>query len=268
MKKNLLKKVASIALVSSMVMAPLNVFATTIPAQTGKDSANLTSVTVKGDNAAVNPIYKITLPSTLAFTLDAFEIGEKGQIYSNDYAIVNRSNVAVAVKASVKATAGSSVTLEAYDKDNAPTGTDKTAQLTMVLGKDSTGSTIDATKTMPKWAPNEATTAVRDLKDSATAPVNTWFLLDAAEYTGTTLKALAASEAGYGGFYFDGALTTHPQDANGVEIGWAAKDLNIETVYSFVSYTATEFEDLDKNTGALADTKNAFSAAPDRKSVV
>lgn len=268
MKKNLLKKVASIALVSSMVMAPLNVFAssTVVPAQTGKDSTALAEVTVKGDNAAVNPIYKITLPSTLAFTLDAFNIGGNGQIYSNSYAIVNRSNVAVAVKASVSATAGTSVTLEQFDADAPPDDATKVAQVAMVLGNAlESGATIDATKTVPKWTPNVTDDAARSLHGAT--PVDTYFLLGAAEYTGTTLKSLntEADNGGYGGFYLTGALASHPKD-NGVEVGWAAKDLSVSTVYTFTPYTAAEYSDLDKTTGAITGTKNAFST--DRKSVV
>lgn len=46
-----------------------------------------------------NPVFSVTLPTTINFTIDPFDILDNGQIHSPEFAVINRSNVPVVVQA-------------------------------------------------------------------------------------------------------------------------------------------------------------------------
>lgn len=138
-----MKKRISLAL--SMILTAsmaVTAFATEI-----NDSDSLSAdaqVTTKVDN----PTYKVTVPTTVDFAIDAFETQSKGQIYSTDLIVKNESNVAVKVTATAKATAGADVTLVGADEVNATdsTVTDKQMYLalTAAAALDGTNAKIDS----------------------------------------------------------------------------------------------------------------------------
>lgn len=97
------------------------------------------TVTTKVDN----PTYKVTVPTTVDFAIDAFETQSKGQIYSTDLIVKNESNVAVKVTATAKATAGADVTLVAADEVNATDSTVTDKQMYLAL---TAAAALDSTK--------------------------------------------------------------------------------------------------------------------------
>jgi len=64
--------------------------------------AGTTSSTITGDSTVENPIYKVTVPTEITFAVDPFEQKNQSQIYSKELPLINKSNVAVQVTASVK----------------------------------------------------------------------------------------------------------------------------------------------------------------------
>lgn len=102
MKKQMVKVLLSTMLCVAMV-------GTTCFAAT--DLTTTTGQTITGDNTVENPIYKVVIPTDLVYAVDAFEQKGQSQIYSEDFNIINKSNVAVKVDVKVKATPKAGVTL-------------------------------------------------------------------------------------------------------------------------------------------------------------
>lgn len=75
------------------------------------DITSTTDQTITGDNTVENPIYRVVIPTDLKYAVDAFEQKGQSQIYSEDFNIINKSNVAVKVDVKVKATPKAGVTL-------------------------------------------------------------------------------------------------------------------------------------------------------------
>lgn len=59
---------------------------------------------VTGDNKVEDPIYSVTVPTSLDFAVDAFEQKGQGQIVSSDISCTNNSNVAIKMNVAIKLT--------------------------------------------------------------------------------------------------------------------------------------------------------------------
>lgn len=111
---------------------------------------------IEGDSTVKSPIYKVVVPTDIAFGIDAFEQAGQtnSQISSADMYIYNKSNVAVRVQANIKLTPKDN-TVTLVDAANKVTETDaskklyvgvevpKTVLLTLDTAADATGD--DAT---------------------------------------------------------------------------------------------------------------------------
>lgn len=60
------------------------------------------SSTITGDSTVENPIYKVSVPTSITFAVDPFEQKNQSQIYSQELQLINKSNVPVKVTATVK----------------------------------------------------------------------------------------------------------------------------------------------------------------------
>lgn len=119
MKKKILK-----TLLSTMVMVSL--LGTTCFADdfTGEMTAT-TGQEITGTSEIKNPIYSVVIPTKFEFSVDAFSQGGQSQIYSEEFNIINKSNVAVRVNVNAKATPLKSATLKTAEADVTETSTDK-----------------------------------------------------------------------------------------------------------------------------------------------
>lgn len=119
MKKKILK-----TLLSTMVMVSL--LGTTCFA--GDFNGEMTATTgqeITGTSEIKNPIYSVVIPTKFEFSVDAFSQGGQSQIYSEEFNIINKSNVAVRVNVNAKATPLKSATLKTAEADVTETSTDK-----------------------------------------------------------------------------------------------------------------------------------------------
>lgn len=120
MKNKLLKVLVATMLMVSMLgttcmAAPSD---GTLDSETG-------GTTVEGESTVKNPTYKIVIPTSLDFALDPFKQGGQSQIYSDDFYMINKSNVAVRLDMSMEVIAATGVTMKADETDVTETNTDK-----------------------------------------------------------------------------------------------------------------------------------------------
>lgn len=94
------KKVLSAVLASMMgiMLMGTQVLAAGGELSTRGDAGN----TITGESDVKDPIYCVVVPTTLEFSVDAFEQGQRSQIYSADFPIINKSNVNVKVDVALK----------------------------------------------------------------------------------------------------------------------------------------------------------------------
>lgn len=80
---------------------------------------------ISGDNDVKNPIYNYQIPMKLEFAVDAFNMADaNSQIYSLDFPIINKSNVAIQAQVTTKAVAKSGIIIK--DSPSAVTTNDDT----------------------------------------------------------------------------------------------------------------------------------------------
>lgn len=120
------KKVLSAILASMMTISMLG---TQVFAAGGElTDPDGTTGTIEGESGLKEPIYNVVVPTDLVFSVDAFEQGERSQIYSVDFPIVNRSNLNVKVSVSLKVvdnTTAQDITFLADPADVTKDGTNK-----------------------------------------------------------------------------------------------------------------------------------------------
>jgi len=100
MKNKVLK-----VLLATMLM--VSMFSTTCMAAAGEltESDLAGGQEVTGTATIKNPIYSIVVPTGFEFAVDAFEQGGQSQVYSQEFNIINKSNVNVRVNVNAKAEA-------------------------------------------------------------------------------------------------------------------------------------------------------------------
>lgn len=101
-----MKKKIVTTIISAMVCASMlgtTCFAANTP---GEMDTALTDMEVDGENTVQPTIFKLTVPTTLAFAVDAFEQEGKSQIASADFTVTNMSNIPVIVDVAFKAEKG------------------------------------------------------------------------------------------------------------------------------------------------------------------
>ena len=106
MKRKLVSAMLSAMLVLSM---GTTAFAATVG---GVDAGG----TVNATTELKSPIYKVSVPTAMKFYIDPFEQLAADQITSDDFAIINKSNVALAIDATLTVEGGTGVQFVAEDK--------------------------------------------------------------------------------------------------------------------------------------------------------
>lgn len=256
--KNILKKALSATLALSLLVAPVSVHA-----QAMKDNTTAADTTVKGDATIINPVYKVALPTAYTFSIDPLELTTADvQVVSNEYAIVNRSNVgvnvelvlttAVAAKAPATLLKFSEVGTIGKDVSN-NTADDKKAYFAVDLATAvASGATIDGTVTTPSdtnglfaYANDETNHVALEAGADKAKTIN--FLLAAKAETYDATKSAA-------GFKFTGQVAPYAP--------WAPKDISISGVYKITGLGAADFTAYTSgSTGnAIGDGMNAYSA--------
>lgn len=118
--------------VVSAMLATMMLFsnATPVLAAGVAGNANNNGGNVDVSAAVESPVYKISVPTTLDFYIDPFQQLAAGQITSDDFVIINKSNVALKVGATVTVEGkDSTVTLKNAATDVTETTTDKLAYI-------------------------------------------------------------------------------------------------------------------------------------------
>ncbi len=119
------KRIVTAMLAAMMV---LSVGTTALAAVDGVTSGASGNVTVGTE--VKPPIYKVSVPTTLKFYIDPFEqLGNGSSITSDDFAFINKSNVAVALDVTLNATKGDDVTFATTEAGVTETNTNKIAFL-------------------------------------------------------------------------------------------------------------------------------------------
>lgn len=231
--------------------------------------------TVQGSSTVENPKYKIVVPTNLVFAIDPFEQKGQSQIYSEDFSMINKSNVPVRLDCAVSLAAGTDVTIKDAASDVTETGTEKlvymeaeipsavtettaaAAAYTTALETDSNGDYYSTgVLTSGGTAANEMadTTAAAGtytqnakvgLKSSA--PTKLTFALNKADYTtyytaadkstsDKQFKNVAASQAGSATFRFSGKVNS--------KASWAASAVTATVKYTFNGLSDTNYSAL------------------------
>lgn len=224
--KKLFKKLTAVSLVVAMLVAPTGVFAQT-------DATAASTKTVTGNNTAVNPIYKVSLPTTLVFAIDAFNLNGNGEVSSNNYAIINRSNVPVQVKTNFKTKAKTGTTLADATISNAADTKEAFLQLSYATAKGANAEITEKLTTLD-WtygAGVQPLTAAADQTDG----VSLVFLLDKAAYTDGKIEAGDIEATSMSGFKIIGDVTTYPKTP------WAASDVTVTAVFTIAGVTTGDY---------------------------
>lgn len=100
-------------IVSAMLAAMMVLSVTTPALAANNDSATQTG-NVTMNTQVKNPIYKVSVPTTMDFIIDPFEqITQGSQITSKDFSFVNKSNVPIELDVALAVTAGQDVSIVA-----------------------------------------------------------------------------------------------------------------------------------------------------------
>lgn len=199
MKKRILATVLATAM--SVMLMGTQVMAASTENVLGADD-RAAGGTVTGNSDLLEPVYKLVVPTKLEFSVDAFQQGGQTQIYSEDFPIINKSNVAVKVDVdlTVAGADGANVTLKTSATDvTKVTDTSKVAYIAAAVPVGVTvveGQAVnyeEGTKTFASITDaNTGTTGVQGFNVLATTGANDTATEDAAK----TLAALADNTVG------------------------------------------------------------------------
>lgn len=111
-----MKKKIVTTIVSAMVCASM-LGTTCFAATPGEMDTALTDTDISGENTVQPTIFKLTVPTDLAFAVDAFEQEGKSQIASADFTVTNMSNIPVVVDVTFKAEKGTGTNTPVFVAD-------------------------------------------------------------------------------------------------------------------------------------------------------
>ena len=119
MRKKVLKTLVAVSLCTAMLGSTASASFSGILDGTNNGG------TITGDPTVVSPKLKVVVPTSLVFAFDPFE--QKGQsgIYSEDFGVINKSNVDVRVDMAVSVSPKTGVTLKQDPDEVVETNTDK-----------------------------------------------------------------------------------------------------------------------------------------------
>jgi|GEM_PF-3404590 len=147
MNKKVLKRILVCVLCMTMVMSSMTAFATEVTAPT-----DTTGTEVTGNNDVENPVFRVVVPTTLTFATDPFELKAESMIYSPDYPIINKSNIAVLVDVGLSVTGATAVTFVESAEGIDETVADKSAWFAAAVpatvtetSKEATNATVGTT---------------------------------------------------------------------------------------------------------------------------
>ncbi len=238
-KKKFLAALSTAAITTSLLAT--TAFAATPAIEWNNNGGTATG---EGSGEVRLPVIEVEVPLELPFAVNPYKLNlseEDGtsitdQIWSDNYMIINYSEVPVAVKTASKATPGTDVTLETAVTINADTGkhegtdpTKKNAFLGMQFGKtiaftnDAYAVTYDALvfdASNVKDKPSLQGKGGLLLNDGSTATEDVTFVLDVPSDTNTAAGKNAAA------FKYVGVLNDSTTDA------YTDEDLKVTTVYT------------------------------------
>ena len=232
-KKKFLAALSTAAITTSLLAT------TAFAASTPEWNNNGGQATGEGGGTVRVPVIEVEVPLELPFAVNPYKLNlaEEGQtaitdqIYSDNYMIINHSEVPVAVATASKATAGTGVTLETAVKFDTNTGkhvgttaTEKNAFLGMQFAKTIAFSNDAYNVTYDTWTPADADAAAAlqakgGLLLSATDE-NLTVVLDVESDTNTAAGKNAAAFK-YVGLLNDSCTAAYTDD-----------DLKVTTVYT------------------------------------
>lgn len=177
-------------------------------------------------------ILRVEVPTTLAIAVDQFETSDAGsQIYSEEFTIVNKSEVNVKVSVTSTATVGSNVTLAAKRADVATAaGANGTAWLAVAASLD--GAKYEANDKLGDLSEASANVTTFAKTATATTAAQTFFLKKGTANS-AAYKLLVPSADGknndvsYAQFYKLTALATQPTDDATLQTAVNASDVYV-----------------------------------------
>lgn len=267
----MLKKVIAIAVIATVALNSLTVF--------GASSLGPAPSTVAGTGTVLSPVYNVLLPTSLVITVNPFNLNEQPEVFSQNYAVVNRSNVPVVVAARFVPRTGNTDATRAVFVDDAakviPSEPEQIAArnvyLNLKFGKGLEGDGQSIAHNMAVTAMSgleieynpEAYIYLNDFIEGALATSGAnaadhaerghtvYFLLDAHDYTynpatnAATIVAEPVEEKSYAFFSFGGQINPNAS--------WAASQVMVTTVFTITGQSATVFEDLADEYDAIHD---------------
>lgn len=274
MKQKIAKMVLAVTLCTAML-------GTTAMAAS-QDLTATTGGSITGDSTVVNPSYKVVVPTTLVFGIDPFQQKGQSQIYSEDFYVINKSNVPVQLDCAVTLTAGTDVVIKDAEADVTETNADKLVYMAAEIAGDVTetsaaaaaystalkkdgddvyeatvapgGSALEDMIDVTSVAGAYTTSKKVPLKADATGTKLT-FALNKAEYqtyytvadksaSASQYKAMAADKGGSASFRFSGKVNT--------KATWAASAVTATVAYTFNGLTPENYTALTTTPAANA----------------
>jgi hypothetical protein len=213
------------------------------------DTAGAYSATVTVTDTITTPIINVTVPTSTSFTIDPYEIAGEGQIVSTGQTIINKSNVGIAVGATltgkIDTAGGSGVTLASAALKGTETTKSAFLYLNVVEGVvDTEADGYDADDDTT-WTIKEKTagtlSAAYDSKSTSQIVLATkaatkagMVTLAAANYKNNDgeVQDEYQSDATYAMYKICGSVATKPASA------WTSKDtVGVDLVFTFVPQT-------------------------------
>jgi len=131
MKKRITKTLLAVTLCTAMAGTPCFVAGATTA-----DKDAVTSGSATGDATVTSPKYKFAVPTDLTFAIDPFKQGGQSQIYSEEFMMINKSNLPIRMDCTVKLSGASSgVTIKEKEEEVTETGTDKLVYVAAEIAK-------------------------------------------------------------------------------------------------------------------------------------
>lgn len=235
MRKKAIKSILSCVLCIAMITTPMTAFASELQDPVGQEAT--------GSNGMVNPIFRIIVPTDLVFATDAFEQKHETNIYSSDYPIINKSNVAVNVDVALSVEGKDGVSFQTDEAKVTETDTSKKVWF---------AAAVPITTKVSEVLKDPAPIEIKETDDSIS---NIYTVVNAD--ISANFKAATATAASGSAISFDPEL--FPSDSSDEFTSTIVNQTDVEKVENTVDFSQTLSDQAKTSTLSVKATTLSFA---------